>query len=148
MQRGRLFGRGDKITLAELSMIGRIVRVPEQLFFNREHSGRSVNIDESQSARGRTYAGRRLGTGPRSASEWFDWTLADRIMFPDWRVFREYARSIGHVPPSPSKCLRCYGHLASLYVRFAPTALLRDVLIAGAQGVRRALPRRTNLESL
>jgi glycosyltransferase involved in cell wall biosynthesis len=68
----------DKILLAELALHGRIVRLPEYLYFRREHARRSVNVY-------------------RSLLERYGWVspaCAGKRRFPHWAFLRGYAAAV------------------------------------------------------
>jgi glycosyltransferase involved in cell wall biosynthesis len=108
----------DRNLLAELSLRGKIFRVPELLFHNREHAGRSVRIDVRA----------RLG--------WFDPTLADKITMPFFRAYFEYGRTVATFPMSARERVAC---LAAM-VEWIPGNRYR--LTADARGAVKALSAR------
>jgi glycosyltransferase involved in cell wall biosynthesis len=114
----------DRILRAELALRGRFHIVPEPLFFNRDHPGRSVRALPAHHLRG----------------EWFDPALANRRLLPHWRILREYARAIDQAPIAAAERWRCRGHLVrwlGLHMNWA--RLGADVVIATAPGSWRAL---------
>jgi glycosyltransferase involved in cell wall biosynthesis len=72
----------DVVLLAELGLYGRFLEIREQLFFHREHPGRS------------TYTHRDLP----SRAVWFDSKNAAKRTFPLWRRFGEHLASLQRVP--------------------------------------------------
>jgi hypothetical protein len=81
----------DRVLLAELALHGRLVEIPEHLFFRRDHpdtSGRKFNMY------------RRLA--------WFDPSQKGRLYFPYWRMGREFARAVGRVRLRLGVRLACY----------------------------------------
>jgi hypothetical protein len=77
----------DLVTLAELALRGRFHEVPEPLFFNRDHGGRSIRANPTYKAR----------------QPWFDPTREGRVTLPRWRLGVEYARAISRVPLSSAQ---------------------------------------------
>lgn len=80
----------DRGFLAEIGLRGRYYIVPENLFFLRHHSGRSVKAVPFY----------QRGT-------WFDPELQGRVTFPTWRLFREYCSSVKRAPLSGYERLSC-----------------------------------------
>lgn len=104
----------DRALLAELSLLGRVDRVPEALFLSREHPHRSITA-MSLHQRG----------------SWFDTSRMDRFIFPHWRAALEYLRIIARVPLPLDERLRCAVALARWTPRHA-VLLLRDLTRNGA----------------
>jgi len=105
----------DRVLRAELSLLGCYRILPEALFFNRDHPGRSV----------RAYPAHHLRAG------WFDPALAGRRVFPHWRVFYEYFRAVNRARVSGWQRVCCYPHIAGWLARDLNFArLAADVVIA------------------
>ena len=105
----------DRILRAELALRGRFQIVPEPLFLNRDHPGRSVRALPAHHLRG----------------EWFDPSLAGRRILPHWRILREYVRCIRRSPIRPAERRRCYVHTCRWLGIHANWARLgADVVIA------------------
>lgn len=100
----------DRVLLAELSLYGRIVEVPQYLFLHREHRERSMNRHPNRRAR----------------AAWFDPDNAHRLIFPSWRVGAEYLRAIGRVPLPTTERARCLAQVA-LWSRANWEPLARDI---------------------
>jgi hypothetical protein len=62
----------DRVLLSLLSVYGRFHELPDYLFFQREHAGRSVKGKDHE------------------VTAWFDPTRGEEIVFPLWRLFWEY----------------------------------------------------------
>ena len=62
----------DKVLLALLSICGRFHELPDYLFFQREHAGRSVKGKDHE------------------VTAWFDPSRGEEIVFPFWRISWEY----------------------------------------------------------
>ena len=123
------YARGDSALLAHLSLLGRFYKIPEPLFFNRSHTERSVQTRPDTTLRGRSRIAKRIGVGPLPPTEWFDPSMKGRIAFPEWRLLRAYAATVGQAPLRPQDRAWCYVHLGAWAVRNAHK-LLRDALIA------------------
>ena len=63
----------DRVLLALLSILGKFTELPDYLFSQREHAGRSVKGKDHE------------------VTAWFDPTRGKEIVFPCWRLFREYS---------------------------------------------------------
>ena len=85
----------DRNTLASLALIGKFHRIPECLFFTRDHRERSV---------------RKIPLHERNA--WFNPQHKKRITFPHWRVFAEYAKTVRRADISAREKMLCSRHLA------------------------------------
>ena len=66
------YARADSVVLARLSLFGRFHQVPEYLFLNRDHSGRSVRSVPTRLTRGRSRLSKYIGVGPIPPTEWWD----------------------------------------------------------------------------
>ncbi|OKH23045.1 hypothetical protein NIES593_11345 [Hydrococcus rivularis NIES-593] len=129
------YARGDSVLLVRLSLLGRFYEIPEYLFFNRDHSQRSVKEKQVQIARGRTIVAKFLGMGPLPPTEWFDPSRKGKIDFPEWRLFYEYFISVKSFPLAVKEQISCYLYLG--YWLFKNwMKLVRDLLIAAEQLVR------------
>lgn len=105
----------DRILRAELALRGRFRIVPEPLFLNRDHPGRSVRALPAHHLRG----------------EWFDPALAGRRILPHWRILAEYVRCIRRAPIPESERRRCYAHVGRwLGIHSNWARLGADVVIA------------------
>lgn len=105
----------DRVLRAELALRGRFRIVPEPLFLNRDHPGRSVRALPAHHLRG----------------EWFDPALAGRRLLPHWRILAEYLRCIHRAPISRAERGRCYAHATRwLGIHHNWARLGADVVIA------------------
>jgi hypothetical protein len=102
----------DRNTLVMLGLLGRFYRIPERLFFTRDHGERSI---------------RKIPLNYRAA--WFDPAKGNRIAFPHWRVFFEYLKSINRVNISSKHKTLCYLHLVK-WLRLNLRLLKKDFKIA------------------
>ncbi|MDY6989583.1 MAG: glycosyltransferase family 2 protein [Thermodesulfobacteriota bacterium] len=94
----------DRNLLVELSLKGKLHRIPEYLFFSREHSDRSIRKCESL----------------RDRLTWFDPGLYQRVTLPVWRHFLEYFKSVSRVQLTFQENLACYIHLMRWFKWFWP----------------------------
>jgi glycosyltransferase involved in cell wall biosynthesis len=123
------YARADSVVLARLSLFGRFHQVPEYLFLNRDHGGRSVRSVPTRLTRGRSRLSKYIGVGPIPPTEWWDPTKKGKICFPEWRVLKEYWASPPIAPLKSSQRLACCLRLALFTIRVLPK-LARDVVIA------------------
>lgn len=123
------FPSADRILMAWWTLQGRMVRVEEHLFFNREHPQRSQRAIANRDFRPGSRLSRWIGGGPTPPYEWWDSRLRGKIVFPEWRWVWEYLRAVRKTPLPLGQKLACYAVMAALYVSFIPR-LARDVLIA------------------
>lgn len=77
----------DRVLLLQLALLGRFVAIDDYLFYNRQHTQRSV----------RRYA------DPRQRNAWFDPSRKPRSTAPTWRLLREYATAISGAQQSVSE---------------------------------------------
>jgi hypothetical protein len=78
------FSHGDGVLLAHLSLLGRFVYVDEPLFISRDHAGRSM----------RQFGASLYWHDYRAYTVWFDPSRRVRLVFPKWRILREYQRVV------------------------------------------------------
>jgi glycosyltransferase involved in cell wall biosynthesis len=111
LRRTRLFRSypaSDRSLLAELTLRGPFIEVPEPLFVMRDH---------------RQSAGRTVGRNPRQAVAWWNPRSQRRVLFPEWGLMQSFAAAIRRAPLSPVESLRCYGELGAAAVRSRWTLL-------------------------
>ena len=131
--------RGDSVLLARLALAGRLRRIDEHLFFNRDHAARSSKYLARRAVRPGSRLSRYIGSGPLPSAEWWDASLKGRIVFPEWRVWREYARAVADcMNLTDAERLACYRALVPYTARHLPK-MGRDVLISSEQLVTRLL---------
>jgi glycosyltransferase involved in cell wall biosynthesis len=106
----------DRSLLAELSLLGRFVEVPEELFFYRTHPQQASSSFETRA---------QLWT-------WHDPSKANRIVFPNLRLGRDYLEAVRRVPITAAERRRCYAVLARWPVHYWKLLVL-DILRAGPQ---------------
>ena len=86
------FPDSDRCVLAELALYGRFEKLPEYLFFHREHSQRvTKQFPTRQERMLRLNPDRRL-----------------RLVFPHFRQFREYMAAIHRAPIGGYEAICCY----------------------------------------
>lgn len=112
----------DLVLLAELALHGRFQEVAEELFFRRDHPGRSM----------------RLYPLERDRVAFFDPSKADAVTFPQWRMAAELLRAVRRAPLPPSERARCFAAMAPWLRRCSPL-LARNVVRSSALALRRAL---------
>jgi glycosyltransferase involved in cell wall biosynthesis len=86
------YAAADRVLLARLSLLGPFYEVPEYLFLSRRHKAQSVS--SSRFAR----------------TAWFDPTKRGRIVFPEWRLFREHFTCLRDTPLSANERALCMFH--------------------------------------
>jgi glycosyltransferase involved in cell wall biosynthesis len=131
--------RGDSVLLARLALLGRLRRIDDYLFFNRDHSDRSSKYLSRKLVRKGSRLSKYLGCGPVPSAEWWDSSLRDKIVFPEWRVLREYTRAVQETRDlTVAQRLACYGSISVFALRHSPK-MARDLLIAAEQMVNSML---------
>lgn len=132
------YARADSVVLARLSLFGRFLKVPEYLFLNRDHSGRSVRSVPTRLTRGRSRLSKYIGVGPIPPTEWWNPSLKGKIVFPEWKVLKEYWISPAMGPITSGERLACYQQLALFTLKMLPK-LARDLIIACEEVFWRAI---------
>jgi glycosyltransferase involved in cell wall biosynthesis len=109
---------GDKTLMAELALLGRLLHVPEPLFINRDHPGRSM--------RAVPFHRRQEFHDPSHA----------RQRVTHWALYTDYWRAVERHVKDPREKIRCYGHLARWWVaNHHAVRLSLDVVYATAPRV-------------
>jgi glycosyltransferase involved in cell wall biosynthesis len=116
------FPDGDRVMLGELSLYGTYYRVPEYLFFHREHPVRSLNIYPSR-------FDRLALLKP---------TKGNQIAFPHFEEFFAYLRGIRSVPLGVGERIACYGEMVR-WLKDNQKRLRGDVLYVAKYLVKSAL---------
>src|SRR5439155_8323716 len=101
----RLLGNysgGDNVLLARLALLGRFHEIPEYAFLSRDHPERFS----------------RLNPDSVSRTAWFDPGKWNQTVFPHWKFWGEYWRSIHHAPLNPYERAFCYVELVRLTGRW------------------------------
>ena len=120
----------DGVLLAQMSLLGRFYEVPEYLFFNRHHSGRSAATLPVRVTQPRFRLTNRYGTLP--CPEWWDPAKTRALTFPEFRQLLEYFLSIYRAPLGGGQKLRCYSMLLP-WIKIHFRHMLKDLLIAADQ---------------
>jgi glycosyltransferase involved in cell wall biosynthesis len=81
----------DVILLGEMVLRGKVRKIPETLFFRRDHPQTSG----------------RAQSGADEILVWFDTSKKGKIHMPRWRWLLEYVRAIGRVPMGMRDKARC-----------------------------------------
>ncbi|RJQ14298.1 MAG: glycosyltransferase [Nitrospiraceae bacterium] len=112
----------DRVLLAQLSLYGRFYEVPEYLFFRRNHPETSQRLFPSYYAR----------------AEWFDPGKKGAIVFPAWKVFMEYFRSIRGAPLNRREQARCYMQIVRwITIRKNWSTMLLDLMMGTGKFMQR-----------
>lgn len=108
----------DKVLLAELALLGRFVHVPEPLFVNRDHAGRSM--------RAVSFLNRERFHDPSHAG----------LKVTHWALYTDYCRAVRRHVHDRDEALRCYSKLARWWFSNAHAARLSfEVVLAVAPGL-------------
>jgi glycosyltransferase involved in cell wall biosynthesis len=106
----------DEVLLAELALRGRFVILPEPLFSNREHPGRSTR-------------GARLDHASLERQRWFKPELPSKPMLPTRTLYAAHLHVIHRQVTGRSDRLRCYAHLLRSLANVRLINLLTEPLI-------------------
>jgi len=121
----------DRNTLVVLGLLGRFHRIPEYLFFSRDHKERSI----------------RKYPQPISRTKWFDPGVGCRVVFPHWRIFLEYIKSVGRVDLPVKQQALCYLHLLR-WLKLNSRRMKTDVIVALKETARNFGPRQKSCRTL
>jgi glycosyltransferase involved in cell wall biosynthesis len=131
--------RGDSILLARITLLGRIRQVPEYLFLNRDHNDRSSKYLSRKVVRPNSRLSKYIGCGPLPSAEWWDPRLKGKIVFPEWRVLREYLRALqDNDTLTPGYRFGCYLAWARFAIGHIPK-MGRDLVIGTEQFINKIL---------
>jgi glycosyltransferase involved in cell wall biosynthesis len=89
------YALSDKVLIVELSLRGVFAEVPEVLFFHGWH-GENMGVQNPDA---------------RDQHVWFNPGDRGRLIFPHWRLLREYLRLFHRVPLPWKERMLCYGDL-------------------------------------
>jgi hypothetical protein len=123
------YPNSDAYRQGELALRGRLVEIPDVLFYTRIRASSVGNIPIYQ---------RIL---------WSDPSKAGAVFFPAWRRPAEYARAVLRSPLRFSERFRCFVEIARYMVRRGPQPLLRDLKPAAWTLLSRSQPGLRLLES-
>ncbi len=107
---GAYYG-SDQVLLAELTLRGLIYRIPERLFYRRDHPAQVGKWGNK-----------------RDQEAWFDPRRKNKITFPYWRLLIEHVRTIMRVPLKWDErilCMRYLGH----WIKGNDGRLVRELLL-------------------
>ena len=107
---GAFYG-SDQVLLAELTLRGLIYRIPEPLFYRRDHPAQVGKWGNK-----------------RDQEAWFDPRRRDKITFPYWKLLIEHIRTILRVPLEWDErilCIRYLGH----WVKGNDGKLIRELFL-------------------
>jgi glycosyltransferase involved in cell wall biosynthesis len=92
----------DRNLLAEISLAGRIYEIPDILFFRREHSQAYTN---------------RNHTSYQEQLAWWTKTNTPKLVFPYWRRYLEYSKSVRQMPLKWSERQLCYAQIVKCLIK-------------------------------
>ena len=126
------YGNADGILLLRLGTVGKFYEIPEDLFFARVHPEQSLSMFfpnyMSFNSNNPEYS---LAMLPDfyQYSVWFDSSNQGKILFPHWRILKEYIRSISQGKLNFYQQLMCY---LSIVKKLYGTEylLIKDLLMA------------------
>jgi hypothetical protein len=128
------YGHGDGVLLARLALLGKFVEVPEPLFLARQHPDQSMQVHRR---------------GYHSYSEWFDPHKRNKIIFPRWRMFGEFIRSVTMYNLNLRERFRCLVSLVR-WIGIYYKSLIKDLVVATTTvmslPVRRVLGRTSGIQ--
>lgn len=113
----------DRVLFAELGLYGRFHQLSETLFLRRRHPEQSTRVYASRHER-------RL---------WYDPSGKTRVVFPHWRQFGEYLRSIHRVPLPWVERLGCYAAMG-WWLRQYGNRVWLDVGLGAKEIIRPLVP--------
>lgn len=109
----------DRVLRSEIGLRGRWVILPELLFLNRDHPGRSVRANPAHHLRG----------------AWFDPAQAGKRILPHWKIFREYRNAVAAAPLTDAQKTACRRKVYGWALRDYNWARMgADLVIAAAPG--------------
>ncbi len=126
------YGAADGIFLLRLGLLGQFYEIPEYLFFARSHQQHSLSMffpDYLSFTNNNPKYSLSMLPDFYSYAVWFDSSQKGKILFPHWRIFWEYLRSVQMGSLNWYERMRCY---ISLIQQFKGTEylLMKDLLVA------------------
>jgi Glycosyl transferase family 2 len=125
-------GNADGILLLRLGMVGQFYEIPEYLFFARSHPQQSLSMFfPNYLAFTNNNPQYSLDMLPDfyEYSVWFDSDNKGKILFPHWRILKEYLLSISQSSLNLFEQLFCYFSIAKK-LSGTEFLLLKDLLMA------------------
>jgi glycosyltransferase involved in cell wall biosynthesis len=117
----------DRVLIAHLALLGRLVEVPEVLFLSRDHPQRALKRIPERLRLRRIFR----AVGPLPAAEWYDPARRGHVAFPQWNLWRRYVRLLRRTSLPPGERARCYIALVRWFARNRNAVrLVRDVGLA------------------
>ena len=114
------FHGADRALLAQMSLRGRMIQIPEPLVQMREHENR--------------YTRSQLRAADRAS--WHDTSVRGRVSFPTWRLYVEYLKMVRAAQLGSGELMRCYAVLARWWtVNWNIARAAVDVVAIVAPGV-------------
>ena len=114
------FHGADRALLAQMSLRGRMIQIPEPLVQMREHENR--------------YTRSQLRAADRAS--WHDTSACGRVSFPTWRLYVEYLKMVRAAQLGSGELMRCYAVLARWWtVNWNIARAAVDVVAIVAPGV-------------
>ena len=86
------YDASDQVLLVDMAMQGKIVELPDWLYYHREHEDRSVHAHGDR----------------HSANTWFATRNKGKKTFPEWRLMREYLQVIWRAPLAFAERWECF----------------------------------------
>jgi hypothetical protein len=105
------YGNADGILLLRLGMIGQFYEIPEYLFFARSHPQQSLSMffpNYLSFTNNSPQYSLEMLPDFYEYSVWFDSSNQGKLLFPHWRIFKEYLLSIRQSPLNFHEQLLCY----------------------------------------
>ena len=110
----------DRNLVAELSLMGRIYKIPECLFFWRLHPRSYTSI---------FYGAVRENTLDRLRKETTWWIKGNSTYFPHCKNFIEYFRSVNRVPLKISERFLCYSQIFGWFLKQGHRFIAKDIML-------------------
>ncbi|WP_413172238.1 glycosyltransferase family 2 protein [Anabaena azotica] len=127
------YGNADGILLLRLGMIGQFYEIPEYLFFARSHSQQSLSMffpNYLEITNNNPQYSLDMLPDFYEYSVWFDSSNQGKILFPHWRIFKEYLLSISQSSLNLYEQLLCYFFLCKK-LSGNEFLLVKDLWMAG-----------------
>jgi hypothetical protein len=124
----------DRNLLAEMGLMGRIIEIPEYLFFRREHP----------EAYTRKFCEDKYAVSVDNfAEQWAFWSKDNWTSFPNWRDCTEFFRSVNRVPLKWSERLLCYDQVFRWFAKegwFFMYGDIENLLLRRSRLARKLIP--------